>query len=139
MCIALELKVPTKRVDVYNIGVNISERKSGTERTKKRKKWELVLFVHPPGGASGTVVHSLDATRILPVLRWPGRQNTQNFTNIYMARSNFNDYVSDFAEQISFSEHWKLVTESSEFQLTLSRVHRAHFFQLEIRQKSGTF
>ena len=38
------------------IGVNNSDRKSGTERTKKRKKWELVLFVHPPGGASGTVV-----------------------------------------------------------------------------------
>ena len=31
------------------IGVNISERKSGTERTKKRKKRELVFF--PPPGA----------------------------------------------------------------------------------------
>ena len=37
------------------IAVNISERKSGTERTKKRKKRELVFFP-PPGGATGTVV-----------------------------------------------------------------------------------
>ena len=28
----------------HRIGVNISERKSGTERTKKRKKRELVCF-----------------------------------------------------------------------------------------------
>ena len=27
-----------------SIGVNLSERKSGTERTKKRKKLELVFF-----------------------------------------------------------------------------------------------
>ena len=30
------------------IGVNMTERKSGTERTKKRKKRELVFF-QPPG------------------------------------------------------------------------------------------
>ena len=48
--------------------------------------------------------------------------------------------VPDIAERISFAEHGKLVAESSEFQLTLSKVHKAHFFQLEIRtQKSGTF
>ena len=41
------------------IGVNISERKSGTERTKRP----------PPGGATGTEVHRLDATRILTQLR----------------------------------------------------------------------
>ena len=53
-----------------SIGVNISERKSGTEQTKKRKKRELVFFP-PPGGAIGTVVglHRLDAKRILPELR----------------------------------------------------------------------
>ena len=50
------------------IGVNISERKSGTEWTKKRKKRELV-FCPPPGGATGTVVHRLDTTLILPELR----------------------------------------------------------------------
>ena len=47
------------------IGVNISEQKSGTERSKKR---ELVFFT-PPGGAIGTVVHRLDAKRIFPELR----------------------------------------------------------------------
>ena len=50
------------------IGVNICERKSGTERTKKRKKRELVFFP-PSGGATGTLVHRLDSTRILPELR----------------------------------------------------------------------
>ena len=44
-----------------------------------------------------------------------------------------------FQEGFSFSEHRKLVAESSEFHLTLKRAHRVHFFQLEIRQKSGTF
>ena len=42
---------------------------------------------------------------------------------------------SNFAELISFAEHWKLVVESSEFHLTLNRVHRAHFFHLEIGKK----
>ena len=40
------------------IGVNISERKSGTERTKKRES----VFFPPPEGATGTV----DDTRICP-------------------------------------------------------------------------
>ena len=60
-------------------------------------------------------------------------QNTHNFTNTYMARSNCNNnfyvhYVADFAELISFAEHGKLVAETSELQLTLSRSHKAHFF-----------
>ena len=50
------------------IGDNISERKSGIERTKKCKKRELVLSP-PPGGETVTVVHRLDAKRILPKLR----------------------------------------------------------------------
>ena len=54
------------RVRLYLIGVNISERKGRTERTKKRKKRELGCFPPPPGGATGTLVHRLDATRILP-------------------------------------------------------------------------
>ena len=36
------------------IGVNISERKSGTERTKKRKKRELVCFPHRQGAQRST-------------------------------------------------------------------------------------
>ena len=39
-----------------------SERKSGTERTKNRKKRELVFFPLL-GGATGTVVHRLDSRR----------------------------------------------------------------------------
>ena len=50
------------------IGANISERKSGTERTKKRKKRELVFFPIARV-ATGTLVHRIDATRILPELR----------------------------------------------------------------------
>ena len=59
-----------KTLNDYNhhIGVNISERKSGTERTKKRKKREFVFFP-PPGGTAGTVVYRPDVTRILPELR----------------------------------------------------------------------
>ena len=50
------------------IGVNISERKSGTEQTKQRKKLELVFFPTAKG-ATGSLVHRLDATRILTELR----------------------------------------------------------------------
>ena len=50
-----------------------------------------------------------------------------------------NDIVADIAERIRFAEHGKLVSESSEFHLTLSRAHKGHFFQPEIRKKSGTF
>ena len=46
-----------------------------------------------------------------------------------------NDIIADIAERIGFAEHGKLVAESSEFHLTLSRAHKAHFFQLEIRKK----
>ena len=48
------------------IGVNISERKSGAEGTKKR---ELVKKLPLPGGATSAVVHRLDATWIFPELR----------------------------------------------------------------------
>ena len=52
-----------------------------------------------------------------------------------MVRSNCNDTVADLAERISVAEHWKLVAESSEFHLTLSRAHRAHFFSTRNTQK----
>ena len=61
--IRAKLGLPPPEMDVgpyaygqYSIGVNMSEQKSGTERTKKR---ELELFT-PPGGASGPVVHRLE-------------------------------------------------------------------------------
>ena len=56
-------------VSNHYTGVNISERKSGTERTKKREKRESVKKKSPPGGATDTAVHRLDATRIFPELR----------------------------------------------------------------------
>ena len=46
-----------------------------------------------------------------------------------------NDIVADIAERISFAEQGKLIAESSEFLLTISRAHKAHFFQLEIPNK----
>ena len=112
----------------------MSERKSGT------------------GGAAGTMVHRLDATRISPsydnILQtdtWHDQMailyyEIHSFRIIYVPGcNNMFDYVADFAERITFAEHGKLVAESSEFHLTLSRAHRAHFFQLEIRKKAGHF
>ena len=46
-----------------------------------------------------------------------------------------NDIVADIAERISFAENGKLVAESSEFHLTLSRAHKAHFFPTRNTQK----
>ena len=45
----------------------------------------------------------------------------------------------NFAEQISFAEQRKLVAESSEFDFTLSRVHRAHFSNSKYAKKAGHF
>ena len=125
------------------IGVNISERKSGTERTKKRKKRELVCF---PTARGCNGVHRLyRSVRYMEFVRptitrdifipapmqcglcrsLTNRQNTQHFTSL--------------KREFGFVEHWKMVAESSEFHLTLKRAHIVHFFQLEIRIKSGTF
>ena len=52
-----------------SIGVNISERKSGAERTKKRKKRELVVF-SPPGGATGTVECSYSKWENASLFKW---------------------------------------------------------------------
>ena len=49
-----------------------------------------------------------------------------------MSQRQITQHFYNFAERISFAEHWKLVAESSEFHLTLNK---AHFFQLEIRKK----
>ena len=55
ICLVHLLCWPTSPLSVFDvvfqiiIGVNISERKSGTERTKKRES----LFCPPPGRATG--------------------------------------------------------------------------------------
>ena len=46
-----------------------------------------------------------------------------------------NDTVADIAEPISFAEHGKLVAESSEFHMTLSRAHKAHFSNSKYAKK----
>ena len=86
------------------------------------------MFSPPPGGAMEYIsyrsVQYMDFARVTVT-----RDNKQaKHTTFYK-----------FEEGISFAEHWKLVAESSEFHLTLKRLHRVHFFQLEIRKKSGTF
>ena len=70
-------------------------------------------------------------TRVIfiPGPTWPGQS-----LNIQAKHTIF---FSNFAERISFAEHLKLVAESSELHLMLSRAHRAHFFQLEIRKKKA--
>ena len=90
--------------------------------TKKHNKRELVFFFHRQG-AQLVFCHSYDNLGYL----YPGslRKNTQFNNNI--------------AERISFVEHRKLVAESCEFDFTLSRVHRAHFFELQIRKKAEHF
>ena len=120
------------------IGVNISKRKSGTERTKKHKKWEFVIFPTNRGHnwycstlsrcytdlALATITRDI----FIPCAMWPG-----------LSRCFKNQAKHTILQSELVLEHWKLVAESSEFHLTLSRPHRAHFFQHEIRKRSGTF
>ena len=63
----------------------------------------------------------------------PGGARTESQRNKQAEHTNFYNY----SERISIAEHWKLVAESSEFHLTLSRAHIERIFQLEIRKKAG--
>ena len=111
---------------ICHLGINISEQKSGTEQTKKRV---LVLFT-PPGGATVTVLHRLDAINgFCPSYDNPGYRYPAVSRSALSKTQHFTILKSELA---SNAEHWKLVAESSEFQLTLNRVH---FFQLGIRKK----
>ena len=131
----------------FPIGVNLSERKSGTERTKKRKKRELVFSLPPGGGAPpGGKEQAKQTTfykNIHDPIKWCSCITKYTVSESMMSLFvSCNDIVGDIAERNSFAEHGNLVAESSEFHLTLSRAHnynKAHFFQLEIRKKSGTF
>ena len=115
------------------IDVDISGRKSGTERTKKRIK--LVRFFPPPEGTTGTVVH-----------RWSRRYTdfsratiTRDIFIMGPTRPRLSQNTHNFAERISFAEHRNLVAESSEFHLTLNRAHRAHFPNSKYAKKTGHF
>ena len=52
------LKTAVPESTIYAIGVNIRERKNGTERMKRRKKRELVMM-STAMGATGTVVYNV--------------------------------------------------------------------------------
>ena len=96
---------------------DISQRKSGTERVKKRKKRELVYFFHRQG-AQLVLCPSYDNR--LCVQESGLSRSRQTHTHVYSC-----------AERISLVEHWKLVAESSEFHLTLIREHRLNRCMIE--------
>ena len=54
-----------RSIHTVDIGVNISERKCGTERKKKRKKRESIFFP-PTGGTTYTVIHRLNLHGFCP-------------------------------------------------------------------------
>ena len=119
-----------------DIGVNISERKSGTERTKKRKKRELVCFSHRQGAQRSTspidqAIHGFCPSYDNPGYLYTGPYAVRTKSQLNKQATHTSFYK--FEEGISFAERWNLVAESSEIHLTLKRAHRVHFFQLEIR------
>ena len=87
---------------IRNIGVNISDRKSGTERTKKRKKREFVCLSHRQGAQRSTWYIAYRSVRYMGFARatitrdifipsptqcglsrsWTNRQNTQQLTSL---------------------------------------------------------
>ena len=115
------------------------------------KKVPLICEKHLPTKYSGYATAGLAFFTARHIVHWPiyklnSSVNSNRDTGPYAVRtkSQLNKQAkhttfNKFEEGISFAEHWKLVAESSEFYLTLKRAHRVHFFQLEIRQKNGTF
>ena len=108
---------------------------------EKRKKREFIfIFFSPPGGAlvKQQAKHTQFYQNIHDPIKWCSCITKYTVSESLMSLfvSNCcNDIVADIAERISFAEHGKLVAKSSEFHLTLSRAHKAHFFKLEIRKK----
>ena len=98
------------------IGVNISERNSGTEWTTKREKREFIVFPTTRGrnwycSTSSTPYTDFSRSTITRDIFNPGpTRNNQ-------AKTHNSFTVFNFAERISFAEHRKLVAESSEFHL----------------------
>ena len=108
------------------IGVNVSERKSGTERTKKRKKREFVFFPTTRGrnwycSTSSRRYTDYATVTIIWDIFTPGPYAAQ--TKSQLNKQAKNTQFNNFTERISFAEHKKLVAESSEFDFTLTRVH----------------
>ena len=107
------------------IGVNISERKSGTERTKKQKKLEFVFFPTTRGrnwycSTSSWTLHKFCPSYDNPGYLYPEHGPDTARTKSKQAKHTQFDH---FAERISLADHWKLVAESSEFHSVLSRAY----------------
>ena len=69
-----------------------------------------------------------------PGYHYPGARAPRG-SNLVAAIKKQAKHTQYFAQRISFAEHWKLVAESSEFHLMLSRAHRAHFSNSKYEQK----
>ena len=117
-----------KNRNCTGIVVNISVRKSGTERTKKHKKRELVFCPTASGRNSycSTPLNGICPSYDNPGYLYPGPYAALTKSQLYKQAKHTQVY--NFAERISFAEHWKLVAKSSEFHLTLSRVHLERIF-----------
>ena len=104
---------------------------------KKRKKRELVFFHHQGRnwycGTSSRRYMDFARAMIARDIFIPGP------TRPGLSRKQAKHTFYNFAERISFGEHWKLVAESSEFHLMLSRAHSAHFCPTQNTQKTGHF
>ena len=106
---------------ISTIGVNISERKTGTERTKKRKKRYLVCLSHRQGAQRSIspiyfAIHGFCPSYDNPGYLYPGPYAVRTKSQLNKQAKHTTFYK--FEEGISFAEHWKLVAESPEFHLT---------------------
>ena len=129
-----------------------------TERTKNHKKREFIIFPTTRGrnwycGTSSRRYTDFPGAIAFRAAMRPGLSRSTIFQTdkwhdkmviLYYEIHSFriiDDHRCDNMLPTSQSElalpTTKLVSES--FHLTLSRAYRAHFFQLEIRKKSGTF
>ena len=110
------------------IGVNISERIRGTERTtKKRKKREFGLFT--ARGATGTVTNRLDARRILSSYDnleylYPGPYTARTKSQVNK-QAKHTHFYKQIGLQGTIKINGDLLLRNTQFQfhLTLSRAH----------------
>ena len=111
-------------------------------RTKKRDRAD-----EKQGVTISQLVPSIISSRRytdFPELRYPGKslflRSSVDRTQKYLSELNKqakHTHFYNFADRINFSEHWKLVNESSEFHFTLSRAHRAHFSNSKYAKKAA--
>ena len=131
------------RVQAHNYVSTSANEKAGQSRRKSLKSGSYGFI---PTTRARNMYFSTSSRRYMDFARsftiiWdifiPGTYAAQ--TKSQLNKQAKHTQFNNFAERISYAEHWKLVAESSEFNFTLSRVHRAHFFQLQIRKQTGHF